>query len=63
MFNLIKGAWPTFNPATFSMDFELAASNAVETVFPQCAVRYCFFHFVRNFKKKLGQQPGLQQVC
>lgn len=36
------------NQKTVMLDFEIAALNAVELVFPEWDVKTCFFHFVKN---------------
>ncbi|KAL3099265.1 hypothetical protein niasHT_028212 [Heterodera trifolii] len=53
MLQLLLERWPNFAPQTISLDFELAMVGAVRTVLPACSVRYCFFHLVRNMKKKI----------
>lgn len=37
-------------PKTVMLDFEIAAHNAIQEVFPEWTVRTCFFHFVKNIK-------------
>ncbi|KAL3069082.1 hypothetical protein niasHT_034312 [Heterodera trifolii] len=53
MLQLLLERWPNFAPQTISLDFELAMVGAVRIVLPACSVRYCFFHLVRNMKKKI----------
>uniref|UniRef100_A0A914H8B2 MULE transposase domain-containing protein n=1 Tax=Globodera rostochiensis TaxID=31243 RepID=A0A914H8B2_GLORO len=53
MLGLLKQCWPTFSPESITMDFEQAMVNAVQAEFPLCTVRFCFFHLVRNLKKKI----------
>uniref|UniRef100_A0A914I181 MULE transposase domain-containing protein n=1 Tax=Globodera rostochiensis TaxID=31243 RepID=A0A914I181_GLORO len=38
---------------SITMDFEQAMVNAVQAEFPSCTLRFCFFHLVRNLKKKI----------
>ena len=48
------------NPKTFMIDFEAAARNAIQNVFPGIVVNGCNFHFKqainRNIKKKNGRK-------
>lgn len=60
MFRMIKDLWPNFSPQKFTIDFEKGAKNAIETIFVGCQINYCFFHFVKNFKKKLAESNLIQ---
>ena len=40
-----------------SMDFEIAAFQAAQLAFPGTQILGCFFHFVKNMKKHLTQEP------
>ncbi|XP_067667517.1 uncharacterized protein [Haliotis asinina] len=45
-------------------DFEIAAINAIETVFPNCNIRGCYFHFTQALWRKvqtLGFNEAYQQ--
>uniref|UniRef100_A0A183CF16 MULE domain-containing protein n=1 Tax=Globodera pallida TaxID=36090 RepID=A0A183CF16_GLOPA len=55
MFSLIRRTWPNFAPTCFSIDFDRAISNAITSTYPECHIRYCFFHFVRNLQKKVKE--------
>lgn len=37
-------------PKTVVMDFEVAAHNAIEEIFPEWTVKCCYFHFIKNIK-------------
>uniref|UniRef100_A0A915DBI7 MULE transposase domain-containing protein n=1 Tax=Ditylenchus dipsaci TaxID=166011 RepID=A0A915DBI7_9BILA len=54
LFKMIREVWPQFRPASFSVDFELAAIQALQEVFPQSIIAGCFYHLMRNFKKCLS---------
>uniref|UniRef100_A0A914LAE5 MULE transposase domain-containing protein n=1 Tax=Meloidogyne incognita TaxID=6306 RepID=A0A914LAE5_MELIC len=60
MWELIKNIWPEFSPRSISLDFEMASINSIRTGSPQCEIRCCLFHLVRNMKKKLSEF-GLMQ--
>ena len=55
MWELVKNVWPDFSPQSISIDFEMAAINSISTSFPQCEIRCCLFHLVRNMKKILSE--------
>ena len=40
------------DPRRFSVDFELAASQAFTEVFPEAVLGYCFFHFTQSLWRK-----------
>ncbi|KAL3102476.1 hypothetical protein niasHT_025658 [Heterodera trifolii] len=63
MYELLRQAWPTFSPSSFTIDFETAARNATVNAFPGCAINFCFFHFVRNLQKKIKEQSLWQRYC
>ncbi|KAL3110477.1 hypothetical protein niasHT_019338 [Heterodera trifolii] len=63
MYELLKQAWPTFSPSSFTIDFETAARNATVNAFPGCAINFCFFHFVRNLQKKIKERSLWQRYC
>lgn len=60
MLNLLKSAWPALRPISVVMDFEEAMMNALGTVFPEALVQGCFFHLVKNVKRKVASE-GLWQ--
>ena len=44
-------------PTNFSVDFELAASNAFKVIFPTATEAFCYFHFSQSLWRRL-QQSG-----
>ena len=40
------------------MDFEIAAFQAAQAAYPNCEMRGCFYHFVKNMRKQLCQVPN-----
>ena len=48
------------SPESITVDFELAAINAVKNVFPGCEVNGCYFHLTQNVYRKI-QSLGFQQ--
>lgn len=41
------------NAKTVMMDFESAAHNALEQVFPEWTIKTCYFHFVKNIRTQM----------
>lgn len=63
LFNLIKTTLPSWSPEKITMDFELAAIQAIKKVFPEILFRGCttiltkaFGEKLRLFKLKQGQR-------
>lgn len=52
LFNMIKSQIPEFNPREFQTDYEAAAMNAIEIVFPQCIIKGCFYHYAKALWRK-----------
>ncbi|XP_072177746.1 uncharacterized protein [Diadema setosum] len=50
-----------FHPRTVLIDFELAAKNAFERVFPDTAVKGCLFHLSQRIHDKIKQE-GLRPL-
>lgn len=57
----MKQIWPHFNPDFISVDYEKAEINAIRQSFPNAAIGGCFFHLVRNLKKKISEEGLLSQ--
>lgn len=51
----------TIGNTTFMADFEIAARNAVEQVFPQMRIKACLFHLGQSVWRKV-QSLGLSEV-
>lgn len=50
-------------PKTVMMDFEIAAHNALEKVFPEWTLKSCYFHFIKSITdqaKKKGLSAAFQ---
>ena len=62
MIELIEEAFPTLHPEAVSVDFELALINAFKLHFPDATMHDCFFHLVRNMKKKIGVAWALKEI-
>ncbi|XP_018497233.1 uncharacterized protein LOC108865065 [Galendromus occidentalis] len=61
MIDLVMGAFPSLNPASIAMDFEMAVINAFIAAFPNAEIHGCLFHLVKNVKKKLSSLNLLQR--
>lgn len=61
MLQMLKELDPSLAPNHISCDFELAAVNAFRDAFPTANLSGCFFHLVKNIKKKLGELHLLAQ--
>ena len=60
LFEAIRENLPEENkrgPARFSMDFEVAASTAMQEVFDNSAPSFCYFHFTQSLWRRM-QQSG-----
>lgn len=56
LFNKVKELWPTFNPSTITIDFETGVINSIRAVFPNSSIYGCFFHLIKNLKKKISEE-------
>uniref|UniRef100_A0A915EQP4 MULE transposase domain-containing protein n=1 Tax=Ditylenchus dipsaci TaxID=166011 RepID=A0A915EQP4_9BILA len=56
LFRMIPELWLAFIPSLFNVDFELAAIQAINEVFPEPEVKIagCLLHLVKNFKKQIA---------
>lgn len=61
LFWLIKNSIPEFEPTNFKIDYEVAAINALKSVFPDAHISGCFFHFSKALWKK-ADDVGLIKV-
>lgn len=52
VFQLLKASIPNMSIDVFTSDFEEAAVRAILSVFPNVAVKGCYFHYKRALKKK-----------
>jgi len=55
LFQMLINLCPELCPTSISLDYELAAINAVKKHFPNIIIYGCFFHLTKNFKKKIGE--------
>lgn len=56
----LKTIVPTGNPSSIMMDFEKAAINAVQDVYPNANIQGCLYHLSQNIYRKV-QSLGLQE--
>ena len=59
MWNIIRGACPNSEPHYLFLDFEQAAINSFNGIWPVTQVKTCFFHLSQSVYRKL-QSLGLQ---
>ncbi|KAH9631290.1 hypothetical protein HF086_003726 [Spodoptera exigua] len=52
LFSLIKARVPQWNPSKISMDFEVSAILALQSIIPGVKILGCFFHFTRCLWRK-----------
>ncbi|XP_003737955.1 coatomer subunit epsilon-like [Galendromus occidentalis] len=48
MIDLVMGAFPSLNPASIAMDFEMAVFNAFIAAFPNAEIHGCLFHLFKS---------------
>ena len=53
-FQLLHSVCPNASPVSVSCDYEINAFRSVSEIYPNAEMHGCFFHFVKNFKKCLG---------
>lgn len=54
LFTMVKSLDHGISPGMIHIDFELATINAIREVFPGARLGGCFFHLMRNMKKKIA---------
>ena len=59
MWQQIKALCPNAHPSQMIMDFEMAAINSFEQIWPATFVKCCFSHLTQNVWRKV-QSEGLQ---
>lgn len=52
---------PELNPSLLIIDFEISFINAFRTVFPECDIHGCYFHFCQCIWRCI-QRSGLQEL-
>lgn len=52
LFTVIKAQITEWQPELYKCDFEIATMNAIRTLFPNIAVKGCYFHFSQAIWKK-----------
>ena len=52
IFNYLKNKY-SFNLNSITIDYSLAEYNAIKTVFQNCQIIPCFFHFIQNISKRI----------
>ena len=59
MWQMITDIRPNISPTSCTMDFEIAAHDAMRTAFPNINIYGCYFHFVQSIWRKV-QDLGLR---
>lgn len=52
VFDLIKTRTSQWKPEKVHVDFEIAPTNALKSIFPNITIRGCFFHFKQSICRK-----------
>ena len=60
LFHAMQTIVPGLQPNTVTIDFEIAAINAVNESFPGVVINGCFYHLAQNVYRKV-QSAGLQE--
>lgn len=60
LFEALKQLEPRLQPTTVMIDFEIAAKQAIASVFPQASIVGCYFHLGQSLWRRV-QSEGLQQ--
>lgn len=61
IFRTLKQLQPLLNPTDFTVDFEMAAINAIKSEFAMAEIHCCKFHFGQNVFRNV-QRVGLQSI-
>ncbi len=54
LFTMVNNLRPNMDPNAISIDFEQAAFQSIEQIFPNALIDGCYFHFTKNFRKQLS---------
>ena len=52
LFSMLQSRLPYMKPKQFTLDYEVAASNALKKVYPGIEIKGCYFHFTHNVWKQ-----------
>lgn len=55
LFEFINTNIVELNPSSFMMDFERASRRAISSVYPECVISGCYFHFKQAVRKRASQ--------
>ena len=56
LFQCIAQKWPTLQPRSLMVDFEIATFQEAQAAFPNAQLFGCLFHLTLNMKKKLCEE-------